>query len=105
MNIAGLKSNYTFSYAALGLDSEEKEIIALLLSYGITPTGDKSKDRAKLHEIEHQKAIQEAVVSSNKFHTVSKSEQENIQEKKNENNAIMKNGSDIIANYNKAFIK
>ena len=105
MNIAGFKSNYTFYYAALGLDSEEKEIMALLLSYGITPTGDKSKDKAKLHEIEYQKATRESVVSSNKFYTVSATEQEHIQEKKNENKQIMNNGSDIMANYNKAFIK
>lgn len=105
MNIGAITSNYTFSYAAPSIDSEEKEIIALLLSYGITPTGDKSTDKAKLHEIEYQKATQESVVSSNKFYTVSATEQEHIQEKKNENKQIMNNGSDIMANYNKAFIK
>ena len=77
--------NYTCSFCSSGgsIDEEEKRIMRRLLQYGIKPTGQKSIDKPKLHEIELQKAILEDCVS-NKFITVTKSEQEKIQAKKKE---------------------
>lgn len=105
MGIGNINSNYTFSFAVPYVDSEEKEIAARLLAYGITPTGDKSTDRAKLKRIELEKAKQETTISSNKFITVSASEQEKIQDKKQGNKETAGIGFDAMANYNKAFIK
>ena len=64
-------------------DAEAKKIAERLRMYGITPTGDKSVDRAKLREIELREAEKESSVS-NKFITVSRGEQEKIQTKKKE---------------------
>ena len=76
---------YTCSFCSSGgsVDEEEKRIMRRLLQYGIKPTGQKSIDKPKLHEIELQKAKLEDYVS-NKFLTVTKSEQEKIQAKKKE---------------------
>ena len=78
-------SVYTCSICSVGgsVDEEEKAIMRRLLQYGIKPTGQKSIDKAKLHEIELQKAQLEDCVS-NKFLTVTQNEQEKIQEKKKE---------------------
>ena len=78
-------SIYNCSICSAGgsVDEEEKAIMRRLLQYGIKPTGQKSIDKAKLREIELQKAQLEDYVS-NKFLTVTKSEQEKIQEKKKE---------------------
>lgn len=62
-------------------DSETLEIMRRLRQYGVTPTGDKTTDKAKLHEIELKKAEQENCIC-NKFLTVSIAEQEKIQNKK-----------------------
>lgn len=105
MGIGNIQSTYTFSYAAPYVDSEAKEIAARLMAYGITPTGDKSTDRAKLHKIEAEKAKQESIVSSSKFLTVSTAEQEKIQDKKKENKKLAGLGAEAMANYNKVFIK
>lgn len=76
--------NYTAFYTInFGLDWEERRIAKKLLSYGIQPTFNKTTDKAKLHEIELKEAKKENCVS-NKFITVSPSEQEKIQEKKKE---------------------
>ena len=53
------------------------------MAYGVTPTGNKSADKALLREIELKLAKLENCVSS-KFLTVTRSEQEKIQEKKKE---------------------
>ena len=76
---------YTCSFCSSGgsVDEEEKRIMRRLLQYGIKPTGQKNIDKPKLHEIELQKAKLEDYVS-NKFLTVTKSEQEKIQAKKKE---------------------
>ena len=78
-------TTYTCSSCSLGgnIDEEEKRIMRKLLQYGIKPTGKKCIDKPKLHEIELQKAQLEDCVS-NKFLTVTKSEQEKIQAKKKE---------------------
>ena len=62
-------------------DYEYIKIIRKMQQYGMRPTGSKSVDKRRLHEKELQEAQKETVVSS-KFVTVSKSEQEKIQEKK-----------------------
>ena len=65
------------------IDREEQEILRRLLKYGIRGTGNKSIDKAKLHEIELREAQKENTISS-KFLTVGKNEQEKIQDKKKE---------------------
>ena len=64
-------------------DYEYQRIIRKLMEYGITPTGNKTADRNKLHEIELREAEKENCITS-KFVTVTKSEQEKIQERKKE---------------------
>lgn len=91
----GIQSTYTFAFAAPYIDSEEKEIAARLMAYGATPSGDKATDRAKLRQIEEQKAKQESV-PTNKYHTVKSTEIEKFIEKRK--------GADILVNYNKAMI-
>ncbi|MBR6126946.1 hypothetical protein IKQ21_04600 [bacterium] len=63
------------------IDREEKEILRRLLMYGIVGTGNKTIDKHMLHEIELREAKKEDTASS-KFLTVTKSEQENFQQKK-----------------------
>lgn len=80
MNINGI--SFTPSFACnSSVDSEEKEIMRRLLAYGITPTGNKTTDKAKLREIEINKAKNSNFVILNLL-TVSKAEQEQIQKKK-----------------------
>ena len=79
-NISNMYS-YNFGYCVSSIDSEEKEIMQRLLAHGITPTGNKTADKAKLRKIEEESAKQENIVS-NKYLTVSTSEQESIQENK-----------------------
>ncbi len=63
-------------------DTEWQRIIELLSSkYGVKSSGSKSADKAKLHELELREAQRENTVTS-KFLTVTKGEQEKIQEKK-----------------------
>lgn len=100
MGINNIQSAYTFAFSAPCIDSEEKEIMARLLAYGVTPTGDKMTDKATLHRIESEKAKQENIVSSNKFLTVSVAEQERIQDKKKEK----RKGAQILSDYNKMFL-
>jgi len=69
------------SMCVSSIDEEEKRIMAKLWSYGYVPTGDKTTDKAMLRRIEIEKAKQEDTVSD-KFITVSRIEQEKIQEKK-----------------------
>lgn len=77
--------SYNCSFCSSGgsVDEEEKAIMRRLLQYGVKPTGKKIIDKAKLHDIELRKAEVEPCVS-NKFLTVTKSEQEKIQAKKKE---------------------
>ena len=83
MSIQNITPNSSFSYcpAISGIDSEEKEIMQRLLSYGCTPTGDKATDKARLRRIEEERAKQDNYVS-NKYLTVSQSECQRIQDNK-----------------------
>lgn len=69
------------SMCVSSIDEEEKRIMAKLREYGYVPTGDKTTDKATLRRIEIEKAKQEDTVSD-KFITVTRMEQEKIQEKK-----------------------
>ena len=66
-------------------DEEHIRIMKRLQAYGITPTGNKSTDKMLLHKKELEEAKKEGCVTT-KFLTISKNEQEKIQEKKKENN-------------------
>lgn len=97
MSIQIIPSTYSFSFSVGSVDSEEKEIMRRLLAYGITPTGNKSADRAKLHAIELEHAKNDNYIS-NKYYTVTKNEQEKIQEHKKEiKKLINKNDSRKLA--------
>ena len=73
-----------------GIDYEWQQIIMRLHAYGKHSTGSKSGDIALLHSIEIEKAKLETTVS-NKFLTVTREEQEKIQEKKQEKKANVEN--------------
>ena len=81
------KINPIFSGAMLsvsfGPDEEHKRIMRKLMAYGYRSTGSKSGDRELLRKIELKQAEMETCVSS-KFITISRTEQEKIQEKKKE---------------------
>ena len=86
-------STCSFSGMLPSIDREEQEIIERLRAYGVSPTGDKTTDKAKLRDIELKEAQEENVVT-NKFLTVSTGEQQRIQEKKKENRRIANPDSD-----------
>ena len=83
MNIQGISlSLSSFSAGCSGsADPEQKRIAKKLLEYGYLPTGDKNTDKATLRRIEIQKAKESNFVR-NDLLTVTKQEQEKIQEKK-----------------------
>lgn len=95
MCIDNIQSAYTFAFSAPCIDSEEKEIMKRLIAYGVMPTGDKATDKAKLRQIEEQKAKTE-MVPTNKYLTVSSSEIEKFIEKRK--------GAKILGDYNKMMI-
>lgn len=74
----------SFGISACNYDFEYQEIIRRLLVYGITPTGNKTTDKAKLKEIELEKAKESSCVLPKLF-TVSLQEQEKFQLNKKEN--------------------
>ena len=73
----------TSCYVSCGpnIDSEEKEIMRRLMAYGITPTGNKTTDKATLRRIELEKAKESNTILPDLL-TVSRQEQEEIQKKK-----------------------
>ena len=80
-------------------DAEWQRIInKLWQEYGIHSSGSKSLDKQILHEHELREAEKEPAVS-NKFLTVTKSEQEKIQDKKKSIKA--ENGPEENLNYSK----
>jgi len=68
---------------ACSIDYEYQQIIKRLLMYGLKPSGNKSADKARLHEIELREAKKENCITT-KFLTVSTQEQQKIQDKKKE---------------------
>ena len=78
--------NYTafFSISPKPDDEWQRIIDRLLYVYGIHSTGSKSADKAKLHELELQKAIKEHAKNTSKFLTLTQSELEKIIQKDRE---------------------
>ena len=68
---------------SFGPDAEHRRIMRKLMAYGYQPTGNKAADKALLRKIELKQAKMENCVSS-KFLTVTRTEQEKIQEEKKE---------------------
>ncbi len=70
-----------------GPDEEYRRIIARLLELGLTPSGNKAADKAKLREIEMQKLKTElgtngkGAVNKSKYVTISSAEIDALQEK------------------------
>ncbi len=77
-NINPINFNFIISFST---DYEYEQIKRRLMMYGVKPSGSKSADKMKLHEIELREARKENIVTT-KFLTVSTGEQEKIQEKK-----------------------
>ncbi len=92
MAINGISS---FSFSGGGNDPELAAIMRKLKEYGIIPTGNKSTDKAALRRIEIEKAESESIVTG-KFLTVTKSEEEKIQE--NKKNKRKENNVNQISN-------
>ena len=84
MAITGVNSSSNFNFFTAGLSDEAKQIISKLLAHGITPSGNKSVDRAKLHEIELKEAEKNNYVSGD-FLTITRDEEEKMLENKVEN--------------------
>lgn len=86
MKISGINGSGIISSGG-GADEEHKRIIARLLALGVTPSGNKASDRAKLREIEMQQLKTElgttgkGSVNKSKFVTISASEIEQMKEK------------------------
>lgn len=76
-------NNCNASSIAYVIDYEYQRIIRKLQQYGMKPSGSKTTDKMRLHERELQEAEKENCITS-KFLTVTKAEQEKIQEKKKE---------------------
>lgn len=84
MNIQGISlslSSFSADGCNMSVDPEEKLIAQKLLEYGYQPTGNKTTDKATLRKIELEKAKESNFVR-NDLLTVTKQEQEKIQEKK-----------------------
>lgn len=81
-----LGNNGLSSTAFLNVDSEHSKIMRMLISYGLTPTGNKGDDKARLHRFEIElakeelKAITNDSVRAFHFLTISNAE---IQELRN----------------------
>ena len=82
----------SFSMCVCNIDLEEEQIMRRLKAYGVTPTGKKIIDKEMLRRIELQKA-KESTIVENKFLTVSKGEQEKIQQKKKEKKKTISNAN------------
>lgn len=82
-NIRPVDCNCSSSGIKSLIDYEYQEIIRKLALYGLRPSGSKSTDRARLHQIELREAEKESCITT-KFLTVSTEEQEKIQAKKQE---------------------
>lgn len=113
-------TGYSFAFSTGGVDNEEKEIMARLLAYGLTPTGDKQTDKNMLHKVELEKVRQEVnssanadSVSTNKYLTVSQGElnsligtkKEHKKENETYNDMHKLRGNDILASYNQMLVK
>lgn len=107
MAIEGIASFSSFHVCSNnGTDAEWERILRRLKEYGIKTSGSKASDWAKLRDIEMQE-MQTLTVPSNKFITITKSEQEKFLARKKDvkqNKQIQKeeNNKEIIPeNYKK----
>lgn len=112
MNISsniGISSVSCISSGGGSLDEEYKRIIEKLMSLGIMPSGNKSSDKAKLHEIELKQLKTElgtkgkGSVNPAKYVTISSREIEQIKQKlqakaEEEDSAEYKEKMDAAAN-------
>ena len=92
-----------------GIDEEYKRIIEKMLELGLTPSGNKAADKAKLREIEMQQVKTElgtkgnGSVNASKYVTISSAEITNLKEKlqqkaKEENAPEMRKKFDAMQN-------
>jgi len=107
-----------------GMDEEHKRIIERMLALGLTPTGNKASDKAKLRDVEMQLLKNElgsngkGVVNTGKYVTIGateieslkeklqlKAKEENPEEKKDKENFENKIGAEQQALLNKFLIK
>lgn len=106
------------------VDEEYKRIIAKLLEYGITPSGSKTTDKAKLREIEMQRLKTElgtngkGTVNAAKYVTITPQEieemkrklqerakdEENPEFKEKRNAAEKRAGAEQVARLNRYFL-
>jgi len=98
---SGSNSIPQFNFFTVGLSDEAKQIIAKLHAHGITPSGNKTVDRAKLHEIEVQEAQSNTYVTGN-FITVTKEEEQQIIERKAEAKEQPQNFEDLSNSFDGA---
>lgn len=96
-----INSGISCSFGAIGggsVDEEYKRIVERMLALGLTPTGNKSADKAKLHEAEMQQLKSElgrngkGSVNTKKYVTISSTE---IQELKKELNDKYKDETSV----------
>ncbi len=86
------------------IDSEHKAIIEKLMALGITPTGNKASDKAKLREIELKQVKVElgnngkGSVNSGKYLTVSTAEIERMRMKLQENDEELQEKRHAVEN-------
>ena len=69
----------------VNIDWEEQQIIRRLKTYGVKPTGNKTTDRAKLHQLELQEAKKSTNIKKD-FFTISESDLKEIQQGQQEQN-------------------
>lgn len=66
MSVNSISSSFAFSSAGMTIDAEYQRIIRALQAYGVSPTGDKSADKAKLQKIEASKENKDARFANSK---------------------------------------
>ena len=87
MNISSVNSVSCFSCVGGSIDEEHKRIIEKLMALGITPTGNKSTDKAKLREYEMRQLKTElgskghGAVNKSNYLTISSEEIDRIRQK------------------------
>lgn len=93
MNISGISSVSSSFGIGAGIDAEEQEIMRRLKALGITPTGNKATDKAKLHQHEMMELKAEikatggkGSINKSKYLTISTNEIEQLKEAEKDRN-------------------